>query len=59
MASTRQVVIKGTWKKGSGSESSEVLVYLLDHCLLIIKTKQNDEIYKLTRKVKKKKKKFI
>ncbi|KAI7896137.1 CNH domain-containing protein [Mucor mucedo] len=50
MASNRQVVIKGTWKKGSGSESSEVLVYLLDHCLLIIKPKQNEEIYKLTRK---------
>lgn len=43
--------MKGTWKKGSGStESSEVLVYLLDHCLLIMKTKQNEEKYKLVRK---------
>lgn len=43
--------MKGTWKKGSGSESSDVLVYLLDHCLLIIKPKQNEEKYKLYRKV--------
>ncbi|GAA5806628.1 CNH domain-containing protein [Helicostylum pulchrum] len=49
-ASNRQVIIKGTWKKGSGSESSDVLVYLLDHCLLIIKPKQNEEVYKLQRK---------
>lgn len=43
--------MKGTWKKGSGStEASEVLVYLLDHCLLIMKTKQNEEKYKLVRK---------
>jgi hypothetical protein len=43
--------MKGTWKKSSGSESSDVLVYLLDHCLLIIKPKQNEEKYKLYRKV--------
>lgn len=43
--------MKGTWKKGSGPESSDVLVYLLDHCLLIIKPKQNEEKYKLYRKV--------
>ncbi|KAI9475761.1 MAG: CNH domain-containing protein [Benjaminiella poitrasii] len=49
-ARNRQIIIKGTWKKGSGSESSEVLVYLLDHCLLIIKPKQNEEKYKLYRK---------
>ncbi|EPB91715.1 hypothetical protein HMPREF1544_01426 [Mucor circinelloides 1006PhL] len=50
-ASNRQIIMKGTWKKGSGStESSEVLVYLLDHCLLIMKTKQNEEKYKLVRK---------
>lgn len=51
-ASNRQVIMKGTWKKGSGSESSDVLVYLLDHCLLIIKPKQNEEKYKLYRKVR-------
>ncbi|GAN04695.1 rhoGEF Rgf2 [Mucor ambiguus] len=50
-ASNRQIIMKGTWKKGSGStEASEVLVYLLDHCLLIMKTKQNEEKYKLVRK---------
>lgn len=43
--------MKGTWKRGSGSESSEVLVYLLDHCLLIVKPKQNDK-FKLYKKVK-------
>ncbi|CEP19094.1 hypothetical protein [Parasitella parasitica] len=51
MASNRQIIMKGTWKKGSGStESSEVLVYLLDHCLLIMKSKQNEEKYKLVKK---------
>ncbi|KAI8638438.1 CNH domain-containing protein [Parasitella parasitica] len=50
-ASNRQIIMKGTWKKGSGStESSEVLVYLLDHCLLIMKSKQNEEKYKLVKK---------
>ncbi|KAL9558466.1 hypothetical protein MBANPS3_000884 [Mucor bainieri] len=50
-ASNRQIIMKGSWRKGSGSaESSEVLVYLLDHCLLIMKTKQNEEKYKLVRK---------
>ncbi|KAI8048776.1 CNH domain-containing protein [Gilbertella persicaria] len=49
-ASNRQIIMKGTWKKGSGSDTSEVLVYLLDHCLLIIKPKQNEEKYKLYRK---------
>ncbi|KAI7900280.1 CNH domain-containing protein [Cokeromyces recurvatus] len=49
-APNRQIIMKGTWKKGSGSESSEVLMYLLDHCLLIIKPKQNEEKYKLHRK---------
>ncbi|CAO3699306.1 unnamed protein product [Rhizopus microsporus] len=49
-ADNRQIIMKGTWKKGSGPESSDVLVYLLDHCLLIIKPKQNEEKYKLYRK---------
>ncbi|KAI8355080.1 CNH domain-containing protein [Choanephora cucurbitarum] len=46
----RQIIMKGTWRKGTGSDTSEVLVYLLDHCLLIIKPKQNEEKYKLYRK---------
>ncbi|KAI9273625.1 CNH domain-containing protein [Sporodiniella umbellata] len=50
LSENRQIVMKGTWKKGSGSESSDVIVYLLDHCLLILKPKQNEERYKLYRK---------
>ncbi|KAG1561222.1 hypothetical protein G6F49_002009 [Rhizopus delemar] len=50
LSDSRQIIMKGTWKKSSGSESSDVLVYLLDHCLLIIKPKQNEEKYKLYRK---------
>ncbi|KAG1502092.1 hypothetical protein G6F48_000696 [Rhizopus delemar] len=50
LSDSRQIIMKGTWKKSSGSESSDILVYLLDHCLLIIKPKQNEEKYKLYRK---------
>ncbi|KAI8388193.1 CNH domain-containing protein [Radiomyces spectabilis] len=50
---SRQIVMKGTLKKkGSGSESSDLTVFLLDHCLLVTKQKfiRNEEKYKLQRK---------
>ncbi|KAG1464004.1 hypothetical protein G6F56_005169 [Rhizopus delemar] len=50
LSKDRQIIMKGTWKKSSGSESSDVVVYLLDHCLLILKPKQNEEKYKLYRR---------
>lgn len=51
----RQLVMKGTLKKkGSGSESSDVHLFLLDHYLVIIKQKviNNVEQCKFYRKVK-------
>ncbi|OAD77836.1 hypothetical protein PHYBLDRAFT_86363, partial [Phycomyces blakesleeanus NRRL 1555(-)] len=50
LAEHREIIMKGTLKKkGSGSESSDMHVFLLDHCLLITKQKfvQGAERYKL------------
>lgn len=50
----RELVLKGTLKrKGTSSDSSDMLLFLLDHCLLITKLKyiHNTERYKLYRKV--------
>ncbi|KAG0166290.1 RHO1 GDP-GTP exchange protein 2 [Apophysomyces sp. BC1034] len=52
-AKHRQIIMKGALKKKeSGPESSNMLVFLLDHCLLILKQKftQNTERYKFYRK---------
>ncbi|KAI9468052.1 CNH domain-containing protein [Zychaea mexicana] len=52
-AEDRQLVLKGALKKkGSGSESSDMLLFLLDHYLVITKQKfaNNTEYYKLYRK---------
>ncbi|KAI9023021.1 CNH domain-containing protein [Phycomyces nitens] len=50
LAEHREIIMKGVLKKkGSGSESSDLHVFLLDHCLLITKQKfvQGAERYKL------------
>ncbi|KAI9248319.1 CNH domain-containing protein [Phascolomyces articulosus] len=52
-AENRQLVLKGALKKkGTGSESSDILLFLLDHYLVITKQKfiSNNEYYKLYRK---------
>ncbi|KAI7867202.1 CNH domain-containing protein [Spinellus fusiger] len=53
LAEDREIIMKGSLKKKvSGSESSDVQVFLLDHCLLITKQKfvHGTERYKLLRK---------
>lgn len=57
-ASERKIVMKGSLKRKNTastntSESSEFQIYVLDHCLLIIKSKvfDNVEIFKLYKKV--------
>jgi hypothetical protein len=50
----RQIVMKGPLKrKGTGSESLALQVYLLDHCLIITKQKFVDDVehIKLYKKV--------
>ncbi|KAI8346170.1 CNH domain-containing protein [Blakeslea trispora] len=56
-APERKIIMKGALKRKSNSantstESSELQVYVLDHCLLIIKSKcyENIEYYKLYKK---------
>ncbi|KAG2210516.1 hypothetical protein INT47_002458 [Mucor saturninus] len=51
----RKIIMKGPLKRkcsGNTSEASELQIYVLDHCLLIIKSKffDNAEIYKLYKK---------
>ncbi|KAG2229535.1 hypothetical protein INT48_006926, partial [Thamnidium elegans] len=55
LSSDRKIIMKGPLKrKGSGNntEASELQIYVLDHCLLIIKSKcfDNFENYKLYKK---------
>ncbi|KAI9280723.1 CNH domain-containing protein [Sporodiniella umbellata] len=54
LAEHRRIILKGKLKKGPNntSESSEIHVYVLDHCLLLIKSKYCDQVekYKLYRK---------
>ena len=58
-AENRQLVFKGALKKKGGTsgslESSDILLFLLDHYLVITKQKfvNNNEQYKLYRKVDK------
>lgn len=54
LAENRQIVMKGPLKrKGTGSESLALQVYLLDHCLIITKQKFVDDVehIKLYKKV--------
>lgn len=55
LADERRIILKGPLKrKGTASEStSELQVYVLDHCLLVIKSKyfDNMEKFKLYKKV--------
>ncbi|KAI8636087.1 CNH domain-containing protein [Parasitella parasitica] len=54
LSEDRKIVLKGALKRTSNaaSESSELQVYVLDHCLLLIKSKflDNAEVFKLYKK---------
>ncbi|RCH93227.1 RHO1 GDP-GTP exchange protein 2, partial [Rhizopus stolonifer] len=55
LADDRRIILKGKLKKkvlNNTSESSDIHVYVLDHCLIIIKSKYIDQVekYKLYRK---------
>ena len=55
LSDERKVIMKGPLRRSNtSSESSEFQIYVLDHCLLIIKAKyfENMEQFKLYRKVK-------
>ncbi|CAG8576104.1 12339_t:CDS:10 [Ambispora gerdemannii] len=45
----RQLIYKGTMKKRSGGESSDLQVFLFDHVLLMVKAKKTEQ-YKIYRK---------
>ncbi|KAI8981674.1 CNH domain-containing protein [Mycotypha africana] len=49
-APNRQLIMKGSWKKGPAGGDYDIVVYLLDHCLLFVRAKQNEEKYKLHKK---------
>ncbi|CEP19415.1 hypothetical protein [Parasitella parasitica] len=54
LSEDRKIIMKGALKRTSSaaSESSELQVYVLDHCLLLIKSKffDNAEVFKLYKK---------
>ena len=52
----REMVYKGPLKRGGGSQSDsgELLVFLLDHALLLVKQKNKADQFKVYRRVREK-----